>query len=105
MDTSSLKISSALSASTAQISMDNYELSGEDYAIFKAERKDADWVSYLRERSKADMADQAAFARRLQQTRTVRIKLNTSGSQAALSAIPLPEQIRHLSLAHNQLQG
>lgn len=105
MNHSSFQIFSALSASIAQFSMDNYALSGEDYALFKAERKDANWVSYLRERSQVGLEDYVGFAHRLQQTQTVRIRLKTPRPQTALSAVPWPEHIKHLSLGHNQLEG
>ena len=102
---SSFRTFSALSASVARFTMDNYALSGEDYAQFKAGRKDAGWVDYLRERSQVDLADYLAFADRLRATRTVRIRLATPHPQAVLSAVPWPEYISRLSLAHNQLEG
>ena len=105
MNISSFRTFSALSASVAQFTMDNYALSGEDYGQFKKERKGAGWLDYLRERSQVDLSDYLAFADRLRATRAIRIRLTTPHPQAVLSAVPWPEYVSHLSLAHNQLEG
>ncbi|MCO6487084.1 MAG: formylglycine-generating enzyme family protein [Phaeodactylibacter sp.] len=105
MNISSFRTFSALSESVAQFTMDNYGLSGDDYAQFKAGSKDAGWVDYLRERSRVGLTDYLAFADRLRATRAVRIRLDTPNPQAVLSAVPWPEYIKQLSLAWNQLEG
>lgn len=90
------------------LSMDNDELDAKDfYARREVSKETYGWADYFDEKARVDMADYAGYMKRLARTQTVRVyfKKSALSPQQILDALPAPEKIKRLDLAHNQLSG
>ena len=88
--------------------MDRHELFAKAYY----ERKEArtgpyGWADYFNEQAEVSPSDPASYISRLERAETVRIRLKKPGLplQPVLDALPAPEKVKCLDLAHNALSG
>ncbi|MCB9048810.1 MAG: formylglycine-generating enzyme family protein [Lewinellaceae bacterium] len=88
--------------------MDSYELFAKTYYSRKEARTGPyGWADYFSEQAHVNLEDGVGYLRRLEEAETVKVRLKKPGLplQPALDALPAPEKVKHLDLAHNALNG